>query len=333
MKIRNPVTGLRSGVPLELERIITKAIVKDPERRYQHIDELLVDLRNLKMEMNTDTGDKTGNQTKVMSLGRILLFTVPVLIFIGLIYILIRIGYIARQTVVSETAEQMLVVLPFENMGPVEDVYFTNGITDEITSRLSAIPKIGVISRNSASHYAGQDWDTRQVGKDLNVDYIVAGTVRWARSDGTGDRVRITPRLIRVVDDIEVWSHSFDRIIHDIFEIQTEIAFQVVKELGITLGESELSTVKRDATVNLEAYQAFLQGRYRSRSPHFTVDNWKKVIESYQRAVELDTSYALAFAELGAAHARLRYLRHDLSDERLSLAKEAAARAEKLLEK
>jgi len=325
-----PPTALRTGVPIELERVIAKAILKDPEKRYQHVDELLVDLRNIRMEINTNTRAKTGKKKTGMSLGRVLLFTVPFFLLIGLLYLLIQTGYITRQSRVSETMEQMIVVLPFENMGPTEDVYFTHGITDEITSRLSVIPKIGVISRNSASHYAGQDWDTRQVGKDLNVDYIVAGTVRWGRANGARDRVRITPRLIRVMDDIEVWSHSFDRIIDDIFNIQSEIAVKVVEELGITLGESERNIVKRDATIHLEAYQAFLQGRHRSRSPHFTVDNWKRVIQSYQRAVELDSSYALAFAELAAAHARLRYLRHDLSDERLSLAKEAAARAKKL---
>jgi TolB-like protein len=81
-------------------------------------------------------------------------------------------------------------------------------------------------------------WETKQVGKELNVEYIIAGTVRWAYSVEEGDRVRITPRLIRVSDDTELWAESFDRVIEDIFVIQSEIAMRVVQQLGITLRQS-----------------------------------------------------------------------------------------------
>ena len=151
--------------------------------------------------------------------------------------------FLPMQQQTSDPDRKMLVVLPFENLGSAEDTYFTEGITDEITGRLGTIQNIGVISRNSASHYAGKIWNTKQVGKDLNVEYIIAGTVRWSRSAEEDDRVRITPRLIRVSDDIELWAASFDRQVHDIFDIQSEIALKVVEQLGITLGESEQLSV------------------------------------------------------------------------------------------
>ena len=179
-------------------------------------------------------------------------------------------------------------------------------------------------------HYAEKAWETKQVGKELNVEYIIAGTVRWAYSVEEDDRVRITPRLIRVSDDTELWAESFDRMIEDIFVIQSEIAMRVVQQLGITLRQSEQQTVEKGPTDNLEAYQAFLQGRHYARSPHFTVDNWKRVIQSYQRAVELDPNFAVAYAKLAGAHARLYFLRHDLSKERLASATQAANQAEAL---
>jgi serine/threonine-protein kinase len=136
--------------------------------------------------------------------------------------------------------------------------------------------------------------------------------------------------LIRVSDDIELWAEPFDRKVHDIFNIQTEIAMKVVEQLGIKLGKSEQRSVEESPTEHLEAYQAFLQGRHYARSPHFTVENWKMVISSYQRAVALDSTFAIAFAELAGAHARLYFLRHDMSKGRFDLAKQAAERAEEL---
>ncbi len=120
-------------------------------------------------------------------------------------------------------------------------------------------------------------------------------------------------------------------MIDDVFDIQSDIATEVVQQLGITLKRTEKITVGTRPTKNLEAYQAYLQGRYYAKSPHFTVDNWKRVIESYERAVELDPKFAVAYARLASAHARLRFLRHDLSKERLLNAEIAAKRAEDLL--
>ena len=325
-----PMTSVRSGVPMKLEQIVGKCLEKDASDRYQHADDLMVDLCRMMKESDTEVPSADAKRRTKKSNKRILSYAIPSFVFLILIFVLIVFVYIPSRKSMLDSDRKMLVVLPFENMGPAEDTYFTVGITDEITSHLGTVPRIGVISRNSASHYAGKEWDTRQVGKDLNVEYIVAGTVRWARSGENGDRVRITPRLIRVSDDIELWAGSFDRVIHDIFDIQSEIAIQVVEQLGITLGKSEQRTIEEEATEHLDAYQAFLRGRHLSRSPHFTVDNWIRVIESYQRAVKLDTLYAVAYAELAGAHARLRYLRHDLSEERLVMAKQAAERAEEL---
>jgi TolB-like protein/Flp pilus assembly protein TadD len=225
----------------------------------------------------------------------------------------------------------MIAVLPFENLGPPEQEYFAAGMTEEITSRLATVRELGVISRTSAVAYAGTDKTIRQIGSELGVDYILEGTVRWAGSSGGANRVRITPQLIRVSDDSRVWApESYDRVIQDIFEIQSDIAQNVVKQLGLALLDKKHPAVDSRPTDNLDAYQAYLQGQYWAGQPHFTAENWERAIRSYERAVGLDPGFALAYAKLSAAHARLYYYWYDFSPERREQARAAADKAVKL---
>ena len=325
---QEPVTGLRSGVPIELERIVNKALSKDPRERYQHVEELKVDLCRWKKEACSErlpsrtgsmpSGSKTSNPRHRMAIA----------VIMALIFLIIPLYIFVLSPILQKGADILkLVVLPFENLGSEGDAYFADGITEEITTRLASVSRLGVISRNSAFYYADHAWTTRQIGQELDVHYIVSGTVRWDQSNGSPGRVRISPRLVRVSDDIQLWSQSYERVVTDIFGIQTDIAKKVVESLGITLLEQEVEHVETVPTSNLEAYQAFLQGRHMTRQPHFTFENWEQVIRSYQRAVRLDPDFALAHAELAKGHARLCYLRQDLSKARLKMADEAAGRA------
>ena len=322
------VAELDKDAPSKLQPIIKKCLQKDPQLRYQNIQELITDLQYVTSYSRANDFSELSKQKRRRK--RIVTFVVSSIAVVTLAVILIYVVIPAMKQTASESKRITLVVLPFENLGEADHTYFTEGITDEITGRLGTVNSIAVISRNSAEHYAGKTWNTKQVGKDLNVEYIVAGTVRWAVSAKDKDRVRITPRLIQVSDDTELWAESYDRVIDDVFDIQSEIAVKVVEQLGITLKRAEQITVEAKPTKNLEAYQAFLQGQYYARSPHFTVENWKRVIQSYERAVELDPEFAIAYARLASAHARLRFLRHDLSKERLVNAEIAAKKAEKL---
>jgi serine/threonine protein kinase/tetratricopeptide (TPR) repeat protein len=322
------VAELNKNTPSELQPIINKCLQKDRQLRYQKVQDLIADLKNItsnsKENVFSEPFEQKGRRKKIVTFVYSALFVMILAVILN--YFVIQ---PMRQTE-SESKRITLVVLPFENLGEADHTYFTEGITDEITGRLGTVASISVISRNSAEHYAGKTWNTKQVGEDLNVEYIVAGTVRWATSSEKIDRVRITPRLIHVSDDTERWAESYDRVIDDVFDIQSEIALKVVQQLGITLGQTEQKNVEARPTKNLEAYQAYLQGQYYARSPHFTVDNWLRVIESYERAAELDPQFAVAHAQLASAHARLRFLRHDLSKERLQKAEMAAQKAEEL---
>jgi non-specific serine/threonine protein kinase len=316
-----PVTGIRTGVPVDLERIIARCMEKDREERYQTAADLIADLRRvLRRLAESDEPAPVTAPTGIADRRR------PVWpLAFGAIVLAVAVFLLARHFIAQGgdvvEARKMLVVLPFENLGRQEDGYFAAGMTEEITSRLASVGRLGVISRKSAVHYANTDKTIRQIGEELDVEYAVSGAVRWARSQDGPDRVRITPQLIRVSDDTHLWSDTYDRVIEDIFTVQTDIAQKVVEELGITLLDTERTVVESRPTDNLDAYHAYLRGRYYAHRPHFSLEAWQKAIENYQLAVEMDPGFALAHAELSRGHSKLFYYRHDLSEERRKTAR------------
>lgn len=186
-----------------------------------------------------------------------------------------------------------IAVLPFENLGPPRDEYFAAGMTEEITSRLNRVSGLEVISRKGALRYASTNKSSREIGKELDVGYILHGSVRWdARIDGP-PQVRITPTLIRVADDIQLWSETYHHVIDDIFEVQSDIAGQVIRQLGVTLHEGELERLTAGQTENPDAYTFYLKGRYfwnKRNEEHI-----KTGLTYFQQAIELDPGYTLAY--------------------------------------
>ncbi len=227
-------------------------------------------------------------------------------------------------------ARKMIVVLPFQNMGNAEDEFFAAGMTEEITSRLAAVSGLGVISRNSAAQYAGGQKTISQIGDELGVDYVLSGTVRWARDTEGASRVRITPQLIGVADDTQLWSNTYDRVIDDIFEVQSDIAGQVIGQLDIALLGTERATLEAKPTDNLEAYQLYLKGLDYSRRPDLTQRQFRVSTDMFQRAVELDPKFAQAHALLSLGHSRSYWFGIDTTEKRMMQARAAADRALRL---
>ncbi|HSG81439.1 MAG TPA: tetratricopeptide repeat protein, partial [Gemmatimonadota bacterium] len=226
----------------------------------------------------------------------------------------------------DEPTRLKLVVLPFENLGPSADDYFADGITEEITSRLAEISALGVISRSSAMTYKGTTKDIPTIAAELDVDYVLEGSVRWERQSGGQNRVRVTPQLIRVSDDTNIWTERYDAVLSNIFTVQSDIAENVVAALNITLLDSQRRTLGRGPTANVAAYDYFLQCRdYFSRGT--TLEHTRITIEMCQRAVDLDPNLARAYAQLGIAHTDMYWFYFDRSEDRLELARDAVDRA------
>ena len=153
-----------------------------------------------------------------------------------------------------------IAVLPFENLGPADQEYFAVGMTDEIASRLSAVSGLGVVASRATRRYAGTRRSMREVGRELGIDYVLVGSVRW---NGPSSRqVRITLELLRAQDERQIWSTTYDRVIDDVFDVQSDIAGQVVDKLGVTLAQGERQRLSARPAANHEAYTLYLKGRY-----------------------------------------------------------------------
>ena len=186
-----------------------------------------------------------------------------------------------------------MAVLPFENLGPAEDEYFPAGMTDEITSRLGSVSGISVVPRRAAQRYAGSDLTVREIGQRLGVDYLLVGSVRWAQRDTGSRNVRITLALLRAGDERQLWSTTYDRVIDDIFVVQSDIAAQVVGRLGVAPAADERNRLESRPTANHEAYVLYLKGRYHWNKR--TEEDIQIALDYYQRSVDVDPGYSRAW--------------------------------------
>ena len=324
-----PMTGLRTGVPVELERIVNKCLDKEPSNRYQRVDELNVDLNKVKQDL-IRLPSKMVEPEKVQPVHRTVrsfgIVAIAALVVLGIYLIYSQFLAPRKTNLISE--RKMLVVLPFENLGPPEDAYFADGITEEITSRLAGLRGLGVISRNSAVQYAKTDKNTKQIGEELGVDYVLEGTVRWDRS-GDSSRVRITPQLIRASDDIHLWANTYDEILDEVFVVQSEIAEEVAKQLDLTLMKPDRDALEANPTQNFEAYDFYLRGGQHIMR-FLDKQQLNLAAEMYEKAVELDPTFAVAYVYLSITHSLMYYLSHDQTADRLSKSKAAVDKAMEL---
>ncbi|NNE45692.1 MAG: protein kinase [Rhodothermales bacterium] len=152
-----------------------------------------------------------------------------------------------------------LVVLPFQNLGPSDEDYFADGLTEELSARLGSIDALAVIAQSSANRLKDSGKSIEEIGNELKVDYILEGTVRWESRDNNST-VRITPKLIRVDDDTQVWSETYQRQVEGIFEIQEDVGRSVAAALNVQLLQGESEQLAERPTDDLAAYQAYLRG-------------------------------------------------------------------------
>ncbi len=189
-----------------------------------------------------------------------------------------------------------IAVLPFDNMSDdPEQEYFSDGMTEEIITRLSMSPGITVIARNSTFFYKGKRIKIQQIAQELRVKYVVEGSVRTA-----GNMVRITAQLIDATTESHLWAKTYDREFKDIFNLQDEIAQQIVAALNIKSRVAEQARAWRVPTENLTAYDSLLRGL--SHFLRFTEEENTKAKVMFERAIELDSEYARAYVALGYAH-------------------------------
>lgn len=251
---------------------------------------------------------------------------VPAVVVLVAATALVLRGHLAAPGKPVGTAPKKLVVLPFENLGSPEDESLAAGITDEISGRLARVGGLSVIAGTSAAQYARTNKSTRQIAQELGVDFLLAGTIRWDRSGSGAARVRIIPRLIRVADDTHLWADVYDRVVNDVFAVQTDIAEKVAQQLDLTLRHGERDSAGRPPTSSPEAYEMYLRGlRYATLSEGEEAQRMASTM--FERAVELDPGFAAAWRALATADGRSYHYGFDRTEERRSAAKHALDRA------
>jgi len=210
-------------------------------------------------------------------------------------------GVLWSRTHAVTTGDRKIAVLPFENAGSADDEYFADGMTDEVRSRLSKIHGLRVTARASSSQYRRSKKTPREIGRELEVRYLVQGTVRWNRVNGVS-RVRVTPELIDVSNEESRWSEPYDTVMSDVFAVQASIASKVAEALNIALAPPVQAQLAERPTSSLDAYDEFLKGEQITNSVA-TGDAvvLTKGLEHYERAVALDSTFVRAWSAIARA--------------------------------
>lgn len=218
----------------------------------------------------------------------------------------------------EKTARPRLAVLPLDNFSAsADDEYFSDGMTEELISKLSRVPGLDVIARTSVMRYKRAEKSIADIGRELNVSTVLEGSVRKA-----GDKVRITVQLIDVGTQAHLWSQDYDRHLQDVFATQSDISEQVAKALHVRLVEAG---GQAPADVDLETYTLYLKGRYHASD--ISLNGLRRAIEYFDQAVKRSPNDARAWAGMARAYAMLGWWGLVPPSESLAKAKPAAQRA------
>jgi serine/threonine-protein kinase len=289
-----PIAHRRAALPPPLATLTMRCLEKDATKRWQNADDLVRSLEAISLSDATPVVSRRPVPWQPVA------FTGGIIIAGVLAWTIWSARAVDNSTVppLAGSVQQettSIAVLPFDNLGPADDEYFAAGMTEEITSRLSAVSGLAVVSRRAAQRFARTDKTPRAIASELGTAYLLTGNVRWT---GAGSkRVRITLELLQARDERQLWSTTYDRVIDDIFEVQSDIARQVTQALGVTLLEGDRTRLSVEPTDNHEAYRLYLKGRYYWNKR--TAEDARIAQDLFQQAVDLDPSYSRAWVGIG----------------------------------
>ena len=273
----------------------------------------------LKFERDVDR-----SQSITHSTGRKLNFATIAILSIALVLFALD-KFVWNAPSVEEDTRRSIAVLPFENMSADPDqLFFSDGISEEILNSLVRIPDISVASRTSSFNYRGGDLNMPRIADELGVFFVLEGSVRKA-----DNRLRITAQLIDAVADRHLWSETYDRELKDIFEIQSEIANRIVQSIQSELGIQVRSEIApKTLTENMSAYELYLKG-YTTFTQRAVNQNVQDSVAYLEQAVELDPGFAVAWQYLAAAYSVVPFytFRHEDLETYLDRSDRAARRA------
>ena len=263
-----PASQLNAALPSDLDRIISQALEKDRDLRFQSATDLKTALKRLKRDLTS--GRHSGENA-------------------------------VHSTQAPQSREHSIAVLYFENLsGMKEDEYLRDGITEDITTELSKIKRLRTFSRAVVMTYRDKTVTAKHVGKELGASHVLVGSLRRA-----GSRLRINAQLVDAATDFPIWSERYDREMEDVFAVQDEIASKIAAALRITLSSEEQEALAAKPTENLHAYDLYLRGRNFAR--RVGRQDMQFALQMYENAVALDPSFAVAHAAIANVCAQFYY--------------------------
>ena len=262
-----PVNQINPALPQELSRILSKALEKDRNLRYQTANDLKTDLMRLKRDQ--ETGARRLSESS--------------------------------DSQAQTHAEKSIAVLYLENLSGVkEDEYLRDGVTEDIITELSKIKNLKIFSRPTVLAYRDKQVTPLQIGQQLGAAYVLTGSLRRA-----GNRLRINAQLVDTQTDFPTWSERYDREMKDVFELQDEIARKIAEALRVTLSPQEQEALVAKPTQDLQAYDLYLRGKSYAR--RLTRQDLEFALQMFENAVSLDPNFALAHAAIANACAQYHY--------------------------
>ena len=317
----------KSDMSPEIKRIIGKTLRKNADERYQTIKELLTDLKDAKQELEfqdklertvqphddeqktqmlkavatvDESSQTTTNETRndSITIKKSGIGKAVIGIFAVLLVSAIGLGYWFYSKSNAKQIES-IAVMPFVNESGNADVeYLSDGMTETLIKSLSQIPSLNVKPRSSVFRYKGKDTDLQTIAKELNVQAILNGRVAQR-----GDGLTLSLELVDVSQDKVIWAEQYERKTSDLVSLQSEVARDVLSKLKIRLTGADEQKLAKKSTENAEAYQLYIQGRYEWNK--FSFDSLKKSIPLFERAIQKDPTYALAYSGLADSYVNL----------------------------
>jgi non-specific serine/threonine protein kinase len=258
-----PPSQVNAELPPEFDQIISKALEKDPDLRYQSAVELRTDLKRLKRDLESGRRSAAGKSNQSASDSN------------------------AALAAAERERDKSVAILYFENVsGSKEDEYFRDGITEDIITEISKIHQLRVFSRSEMLAFRDKPISAPQVGQQLGAAYVLEGSIRRS-----GNRVRISAQLVETASRRSIWAERHDRQMEDIFAIQDEIARSIAQALSIQLSPQEEKRIGRKPTENMQAYDFYLRGRNYCRR-----ENLDFALQIFEQAIRLDPNFAMAHA-------------------------------------
>jgi len=295
---RAPVAPARLNpdVPVELERVINKALEKDRNLRCQSAAEMRADLQRLKRDTESGkTAATPASLDQTLKHGKLWVVLASCIAVIGLA----AVGTWYLRSATTATQIDSIAVLPFANVGGDANTdYLSDGITESLIGNLAHVPELKVKSRNSVFHYKGKEVDMQKVGSELGVAALVSGRVL-----PRGDSIEVSAELTDVRDNTELWGQHYSGKSADVISLQQQMAGDLAEKLRSKLSTSEKQRVTKQGTQNPEAYELYLKGRY--ALDRRTPSDLATAISYFNQAIAKDPGYALAYSGLADVYVLL----------------------------